>query len=286
MDRQARSGKTIVVSGATGMQGGAVARRLLDEGWRVRALTRDPAKSAAQALAQAGAEVVAADFYDGDSLARALDGAYGVYSVQNFFERGITGEIQQGKNLASAGKAARVQHFVYASVVAAERRTGIPHFDSKAEIEQFIRNLGLPCTTLRPCFFMENFRSYFPPREEGGEMVLRMPLKPDSKLSMIAVADIAHFAALAFDQPEKYLGEAIDLTGDEMDMRQAAALFQRASGKPHRFVEQPSEEMRAFSEDLALMFEWYQHNSQRADIEALRRVHPGLRTLEAWLAGG
>src|ERR1035441_5506439 len=131
--------KTILVTGATGQQGGAVARQLLKQpSFAVRALSRDLAKPAARALAQAGAEVIRGDLNDPASIRRALEGAYGVFSVQNFMETGFDGEINQGKHLADAAKSAGVQHFVYSSVVSADRRTGLPHFESKWQIEQHI----------------------------------------------------------------------------------------------------------------------------------------------------
>ena len=137
--------KIILVTGATGQQGGAVARHLLKQpGFAVRALTRDSAKPAARALAQAGAEVVRGDLDDPASVRRALEGAWGVFSVQNFMETGYEGEIRQGKALADAAKAAGVQHFVYTSVVSADRKTGLPHFESKWQIEQHIVQADCP----------------------------------------------------------------------------------------------------------------------------------------------
>src|SRR5690625_1882813 len=148
---------TIVVSGATGQQGGAVARHLLDHNFHVRALTRNPSQRAARELAGAGAEVTEGDFYDTESLSRALDGAYGAFSVQNSNKAGVKNEIRQGKAFAEAAKKAGVNHFVYSSVGAAEKETGIPHFDSKWEIEEYIRLLELPHTILRPVYFMTNW---------------------------------------------------------------------------------------------------------------------------------
>src|ERR1035438_5526300 len=151
------STRKIFVSGATGQQGGAVARHLLKQpAFAIRALTRDTSKPPAKALAQAGAELIQGDLNDPSSYKRALEGAYGVFAVQNGMEAGFEGEIRQGKALADAAKAAGVQHFVYSSVVSADRNTGIPHFESKWEIEQHFSKIGLPFTILRPAFFMQN----------------------------------------------------------------------------------------------------------------------------------
>ena len=200
------STKKIFVAGATGQQGGAVARHLLKHpGFTVRALTRDTTKAPARALAQAGAELVQGDLDDPSSFERALDGAYGVFSVQNALEAGYDREVQQGKKLADAAKAAGVQHFVYSSVVSADRDTGIPHFESKWEIEQHIRQIELPFTVLRPAFFMQNWHNYM--REPILHGTLPLPLSPQTPLQQISVEDIGAFAALAFEAPVEVAGQ-------------------------------------------------------------------------------
>jgi uncharacterized protein YbjT (DUF2867 family) len=150
----------VLVTGATGQQGGAVARQLLSRGHKVRALTRKPQGEAAKALAGLGAEVVPGDLDEVGSLEKALAGAWGVFSVQNTWEAGVEAEERQGKRLAELARQAGVSHFVYTSVGSAHRRTGIPHFDNKARIEETVRGLGFPSyTILRPVFFMENWTS-------------------------------------------------------------------------------------------------------------------------------
>jgi len=139
-----------LVVGATGKQGGAVARSLLNRGFRVRGLTRNPHKPEAQALAEQGAEVVQGDMDDRSDMDRVLEGTYGVFSVQNFWETGYDREVQQGKMVADAARAAGVAHFVYSSVGSAHRKTGIPHFESKWEVEEHVREIGLPFTIFRP----------------------------------------------------------------------------------------------------------------------------------------
>jgi uncharacterized protein YbjT (DUF2867 family) len=124
-------GRVILVSGATGQQGGAVVRNLLEWGFTVRALTRDADKAAARELADLGTEVVSGDLEDRASIERVLDGVYGVFSVQQFMETGVEGEVRQGVLFADAAKAAGVEHLVYSSVGSAHRDTGIPHFESK-----------------------------------------------------------------------------------------------------------------------------------------------------------
>jgi uncharacterized protein YbjT (DUF2867 family) len=276
------SDKLIVVTGATGQQGGATAKHLLKQGWRVRALTRDVQGAAAQALALAGAEVVAGNMDDRASLDQAFAGAYGVFSVQNFWlpDVGAAGEVRQGKIVADAAKAAAVRHFVYTSVGGAERKTGLSHFDSKWQIEQYVRSLGLPATILRPVFFMENLTSPMMGPRDG---VLANALKPTTSLQMIAVEDIGFFAALAFARPQEFIGKAVELAGDALTMPQVAETMTRVTGQPVQFVEVPLEQVAAFSQETADMLAWFNDHGYEADIAGLRNLNPGLQTFATYL---
>jgi len=276
------SEKTIVVTGATGQQGGATARHLLAQGWHVRALTRDPQGAAAQALAAAGAEVVSGNMYDRASLDQAFAGAYGVFSVQNFWlpDVGAAGEVRQGKIVADAAKAAGVRHLVYTSVGGAERQTGLSHFDSKWQIEEYVRSLSLPATVLRPVFFMENLTSPMMGPRDG---VLANALRPTTSLQMIAVEDIGFFAALAFARPQEFIGKAIELAGDSLTMPQVAETMTRVTGQPVQFVEVPLEQVAAFSQETADMLAWFNDHGYEADIAGLRKLHPGMLTFETLL---
>ena len=274
--------RVIVVSGATGQQGGAVARHLLAAGWPVRAMSRDHTSVAAQALAGAGAEVVQADLNDRASLEAALSGAHGVFSVQTPFVGGVDAEIAQGVALAEAAQAAGVAHFVYSSVGCAHRATGVPHFDSKWRIEERIGELGLTATILRPSFFMENF--LMPDSRAAIESgTLSQGVAPEKPLQMIAVEDIGAFAALAFALADDHAGRAIDISGDELTGPQMASAFAKVMGRPVAYAQAPIEQYRAFSEDFALMIEWFNAEGYEADIPALRKLHPGLKSLEAWI---
>ncbi|GCE13468.1 NmrA/HSCARG family protein [Tengunoibacter tsumagoiensis] len=277
-------GKTILVTGATGNQGGAVTCHLLMDGWKVRALARDPQKPAYQALKKAGVELVRGDLDNIASLDEALTGVYGVFSVQNYIEHGPAGEVIQGKSLADAAKNAHVAHFVYSSVGGADRHSAIPHFESKWEVEQHIRTLGLPMTILRPVFFMDNFTSMYGQSIEQG--VLTMPLKPTTKVQVIAADDIGAFAALALKEPQKFLGKAIELAGDELTMPQVAETFTRVFNHPVRYVEQPLEQVMSSNEEIGVMMEWFNTHGYQADISSLRQLYPPLLTLEAWLRKG
>jgi uncharacterized protein YbjT (DUF2867 family) len=275
------SDKLIVVTGATGQQGGATARHLLTQGWRVRALVRNPNKPAAQELAAKGAELAQGDLDDRASLDRALRGAYGAFSVQTFMgPEGSVGETRQGNRLADAAKAAGVQHFVYTSVGGADRKSGLPHFESKWQIEEHIRALSLPATILRPVFFMDNLRSPWLGPRDG---VLAAGLRPTTSLQMIAADDIGAFAALAFARPQEYIGKALEIAGDSLTGPQVAHALTRTTGQPVRFVEQPLEQVRSFNAEMADMFAWFNDHGYAADIPALRKLHPGLMTFETWL---
>jgi len=275
--------RLIVAAGVTGNQGGAVARKLVEAGaWRVRGITRDPEKPAARAVADLGVELIKADLEDRASLDGALAGAYGAFSVQSSWTAGIEAEVRQGKLMAEASRDAGAKHFVYTSVGGAERSTGVPHFDSKWRIELHVGALGLPATILRPVWFMENFtRPDFRDAILAG--TLAMALRPEIRLQMIAVEDIGAFAALAFARPGQLIGKQIELAGDELSMSDTAAAFSRVMGRPVTFVQMPIERVRESSEDYALMLEWFEREGYRADIAALRAMHPGLMTFEQWL---
>jgi uncharacterized protein YbjT (DUF2867 family) len=278
-----KSGKIILVTGATGQQGGAVARHLLAQGWPVRALTRDPNKPAAWALAQAGAEVVQGDNEDRASLDAAMKNVYGVFSVQNFWgpDVGVEGEVRQGKHIADAAKAANVKHFVYTSVGGAERSSGIPHFESKWQIEQLIGSLGLPATILRPVAFMDNYNWNRSAILNG--TFVSMGLHPETVWQIIAVDDIGAFAALAFAQPEAYMGRAIEIAGDALTEPQAAATLSKVIGRRVQVAPMPANPDQPPDPEMAKMVRWANEAGYQADIPALRKLYPPLKTLETWL---
>ncbi|MGD8700169.1 MAG: NmrA/HSCARG family protein [Gemmatimonadales bacterium] len=259
-------GATILIAGATGQQGGAVARELLGAGHKVMAMTRNPESEKAKALMALGADVVRGDLNDAASLKRAFEGAWGVFAVQNTWEAGVEGEEEQGKRFAEIAREQGVQHFVYTSVGSAERSTGIPHFDNKWRIEERVRNLDFPShTILRPVFFMENWVSpWFKPAIDEG--TLAIGVKPDTRLQMIAVDDIGQYGRLAFEQHEALNGQAIEIAGDELTMPQVAEIISRASGKQVSHLQVPIEQVREFSEDFASMLEWFDRVGYDSDI--------------------
>jgi uncharacterized protein YbjT (DUF2867 family) len=276
------SERTILISGATGKQGGAVIRALMGKGFRLRAMTRKPDSAAALALAAAGAELVGGDLDDAASLEAALAGAWGTLAVQNTWEAGVEKEEEQGKRFATIAREAGVKHFVYQSVGSAHRKTGIPHFDNKARIEDTVRSLNFPShVIIRPVFFMENLPS---PWFLNGDK-LYAALKPTTVLQMIAVSDIGQYGARAFTDAATLNRREIDIAGDAVTIPQAAAVLAKALGRTIEFVQIPIEEVRKNSVDMALMLEWFDRVGYEADIPALTRefgIPP--TTLAAWAA--
>jgi len=276
-------GKIILVTGATGRQGGAVAKNLLEKGWAVRAMTRDPESEKALSLKSGGAEVVKADLNDPDTLKAVLEGVYGVFAVQNFWEAGNEGEVTQGKNLADAAKAANVKHFVYSSVSSADKNTNLNHFDSKFEIEEHIRSIDLPYTIFRPVFFMENF---FMMKEQIDNLNFTNALLQDASLQMIAVNDIGRLVAQAFEAPDKYIGEAIDIAGDSITFPKVAELFSKKVGQEVSYTTISLDDFQsAMGEEYAKMIDWFNKVGYDVNIDALESSNNiNLVKLDEWIS--
>lgn len=276
------SERTILITGATGKQGGAVIRALAGKGFHLRAMTRKTDSAAALALAAAGVELVRGDLDDAASLEAALIGAWGTLAVQNTWDAGVEKEEEQGKRFATIAREVGVKHFVYQSVGSAHRKTGIPHFDNKARIEDTVRSLNFPShVIIRPVFFMENLPS---PWFLNGDK-LYAALKPTTVLQMIAVSDIGQYGARAFTDAATLNRREIDIAGDAVTIPQAAAVLAKALGRTIEFVQIPIEEVRKNSVDMALMLEWFDRVGYEADIPALTRefgIPP--TTLAAWAA--
>jgi uncharacterized protein YbjT (DUF2867 family) len=279
------SDKTILVAGISGKQGGAVARRLQADGWRVRGLTRMPDAEALGPLRELGVEIAGGDLTDQGSLSGPMSGVYGVFAVATPFEKGPENEIAQGNTLADVAASAGVRHFVYSSVASANHKTGIPHFESKAHIEEHLKELNLPHTVVRPVYFMENLVNYGVQSGDEG-LTLPLPLASTTPIQMIAVDDIAAIVGLVFAQPDHYIGKAVDVAGDELTFPDAATALSAAAGEQVNYVQIPWEAVREQGEDLYLMFHWLQHKGYRVKIGDVRKIHPELLDLGAWLQRG
>ncbi len=265
--------KTILVAGATGQQGGAVARSLVQRGHRVKGLTRSRAKF--KDLRAIGSEGIEGDLTDRAGLASALRGVDGFFVVTTPFGQDFSvdppKEIRQGTTAVDAAKAAGVRHVVLTSVASADEDTGIPHFESKAQVEQYLRRSGLRYTITRPVFFMDNYAG---PRMVSaiGAGTLALPMAPDSRQQMVAVKDIGEIVARAFERAEMASGRTVELAGDELTMADVVDRLSKKLGHPIRYVELPEEEVRQrMGEDAVRMYRWFKAKGYHVDIDALER---------------
>jgi len=271
---------TVVVTGSTGKQGGAVARDLLKRGHKVRAVTRDPNSGQAKSLANAGAKLVAASLEDTAAIAKALEGATSFFSMTTPFE-GTDAETRQGVAAADAAKAAGV-HLVFTSVGSANRQTGIPHFDSKYEVEKHIARIGVRATILAPVTFMENL--YFA-KEQLAKGIYAAALPATRALAQIAVADIGAVAVRVLEDAGRFAGKRFDLVGDELTGNDAAAILSRVAGRPFTYYQIPLDVVRQrMGEDAARMYEWFDRVGFAVDRTALRREFPDVafHDFETW----
>ncbi|TIW32939.1 MAG: NmrA/HSCARG family protein [Mesorhizobium sp.] len=262
--------RDILVTGATGQQGGAVALALLAKGHSVKALTRSPDGKAARQLAAAGAEIVAGDLFDAASIIEAARGVDTMFLMGTMTEAGMEEETRQGILAADAAKSAGVGHLVYSSVADANKKTGIPHFESKNLVEQHIERLGIPYTISAPVAFMENFAA---PWSLGalaqGTHAFAVPAK--RPLQLVALADIGAFVAALAERRERVFGKRFDFAGDELSGEEQAKVLSQAIGRPICYQEIPIVMARQQSEDAALMFEWFDRVGYDVDIAALHK---------------
>jgi len=271
---------TVVVTGSTGKQGGAVARGLLKQGHKVRAVTRDPNSKQAKSLAQAGASLVAASFEDTESIKKALDGATSLFAMTTPFG-GTDAEIRQGVAAADAAKAAGV-HLVFTSVGSANRQTGVPHFDSKYEVEKHIAKIGARATILAPVAFMENL--YFI-KEQLATGVYASALLPTRSLAQVAVADIGAVAVRVLEDADRFTGKRFDLAGDELTGNDAMAILSSVTGRSFSYFQVPLDVVRQrMGEDAVKMYEWFDRVGFTVDRAALRREFPevAFHEFESW----
>ena len=276
-----KNNKVILVTGATGRQGGAVLRHLNDRGFTCRALTRDPEGKQARAFIGRGTELVRGDMEDPGSLSRALEGVYGVYAVQTPYESGVEAEVRQGFHLIDAAQRSGITHFVYSSVASADQKTRIPHFDSKFRIEEHLRGTGMHYTIVRPAFFMENWLGMRQMIEDGA---IALPLDPTTRLQMVAVDDIGGVVATAFERSGKWQGRAFEVAGDELSMAELAEAFGRANGREVQYRQVPWEEFEARSgSETTTMFRWFHEVGYHVDIPAVRQEYPKLNSFVRWL---
>jgi uncharacterized protein YbjT (DUF2867 family) len=274
----------VLVTGATGQQGGAVAGALLNRGHQVRALTRSPDSAAARALNKRGAEIVAGDLNDRDSLTEAARGVDTVFAVCTPYEAGTATETEQGINIVDVAAELEIEHLVYSSVGSADRNTGIPHFDSKFRVEKHLRDSGVPFTIVGPVFFMENWTSpWFKPALKQGTVALALPA--GRSLAHVALRDIGNFIALIIERRDQFFGKRFDIASDDLTGGQVAEILSRKIGRRLEFQQIPLDAMRQQSEDWARMFEWFDEVGYSFDLDWLKQEFPevGWTNFKAWV---
>ncbi len=260
----------VVVVGATGRQGGAVAKSLLERGHEVRAVTRNPDSVKAKELASAGATIVQTSLEDTAALTKALAGATSLFAVTTPFG-GTEAETRQGVSAADAAKAAGV-HLLFNSVGSANRQTGIPHFESKYAVEEHIARIGVRATILAPVYFMENL--YFA-REQLAKGMYAVPMPSKRKLAQVAVADIGAVAVRVLENERRFAGKRFDLASDELTGDEAVAILSEVTGRPFTYYQVPLDAIRQrMGDDGARMYEWFDRVGYTADRAALHREFP------------
>jgi uncharacterized protein YbjT (DUF2867 family) len=274
----------VLVTGATGNQGGAVARVLLEHGHPVRVLTRDPNKESAKLLEALGAEVVAGDFDDAAGLRRAAAATSAVFAMGTPFEAGPAAEIRQGIALIDAAHQAGTGHIVYTSVASALDDTGIPHFESKATVERHLAATDVPSTVVAPVAFLENlFAPWVAPGLAEGRYSFALPA--DVPLQQVAIADLTAFAALVLEQPERFAGQRIELASVQPTGQQLASALSRWLGREVVYAELPVDP--AADADFQAMMDFFRNRGgYTVDIPALRAAYPevGWHDLDTWAA--
>jgi uncharacterized protein YbjT (DUF2867 family) len=271
----------VVVTGATGNQGGAVVKGLLERGHEVRAVTRDTDSAKARELANAGVLLVRASLEDTAELTKALEEATSLFAMTTPFGGGTQAETRQGISAADAAKAAGV-HLVFTSVGSANRQTGVPHFDSKYEVEKHIADIGVRATVLAPVYFMENLHYG---KEQLAKGIYAAPLPPTRRLAQVAVADIGAVAVRLLEDPARFAGKRFDLAGDELTGNDVIAVLSRVTRRPFTYFQVPLDVFRQrMGEDQAKMAEWFDRVGFKADRAALRREFPDVafHDFESW----
>jgi uncharacterized protein YbjT (DUF2867 family) len=276
--------RIIAVVGATGLQGGAVTRRLLQDHWQVRALSRKPEGKKARALAQLGAEVVKADLSDRVSLERAFDGVHGVFSVQNHHISGFEGEVRQGKQVAEAAKRVGVAHVVYSGAGIGVGGTGVGSWETKVEVAAHLRALELPVTILRPMAFMELMteRKFFPPASVWHLMPKLMG--PDRPVGWLTVEDLAVIVAKAFGDPARFAGADLPLVSDVQCIDDCRTIWRDVTGGPPRRFPMPVWLFERFAgTDETTMWRWLRVNEIDLDTAPTLAIYPEALTVREWL---
>jgi len=279
-----RAAAPVLVVGATGTQGGAVARRLIVDRRAVRAGVRRADTATARALARAGAALAPVDFDDPESIERAARGVSGMFAMATpFVEGGADAEVRHARNLIDAAVAAGVPHLVYSSVASADRRTGVPHFESKAAVERYLASSSLAWTVVAPVEFLENVHA---PWALGALRDGRMEdsVPADVARDVVAADDLARVVAHVLGDPAGWVSRRVEVASDRVTGRRLAELVAAATGRPTEYVASPLD--AGADDDLSRMKRWIATVGYDVDVPALRAALPGIEwtTAERWVA--
>lgn len=277
-------GKVILVTGATGRQGGSVARHLLAQGWRVRGLTRSPDSASARELAALGVEVVRGNMSVPDDLRSACAGVHGVFSVQNPMISGSDGEVAQGLNVMDAAAEAGVAHVVYGSAGPGTPGTGVESWDRKLEVVEHARGRDLPLTVLRPMAFMELMtdKDLYPPIAVWH--LMPKLIGDDQPLVWLSADDVGAIAARAFADPASYVGADLALAGDRRTLSECRSAWRDVNGRNPRRVRMPVWLFERFvGPDLIRMWRWLATHEVHVDPAETRAHEPGVATVDEFL---
>lgn len=276
--------KIAFVTGATGRQGGAVVRHLLNSDWSVRALTRDPKKRKAIKLKKLGADVIKGDLDKAKHLRLFFEDADAVFSVQNPWITGLEKEVIHGKKIAEMAANMGVGHLVYSSAGSGKPGTGVPHFESKLQIERYIKELGISYTILRPAGFMELMtdKEFVPPLVAWN--VTGKMLGNNFPLTWIACDDIGAITAKILENPGKYAGKEFSIAGDKKSMAECKEIYRTVYDKIPFRIPAPVWLFKWMQKDLYQMYQWMKNDLIPDDlIEDTRAIHPGIMNIEAWM---
>jgi uncharacterized protein YbjT (DUF2867 family) len=259
---------TVLVTGGTGKQGGSVVKSLLERGHQIHVVTRSTDSAKAKELANAGVTLVHASLEDTAALTKALEEATSLFAMTTPYEGGTQAETRQGISAADAAKAAGV-HLVFTSVGSANRPTGVPHFDSKCEMEKHIVKIGVRATVVAPVYFMENLHYG---KEQLAKGIYAAPLPPTRQLAQVAVADIGAVAVRLLEDPRRFAGKRFDLASDELTGDDVVAILSRVTGRHFTYFQVPIDLIRQrMGEDGVKMYEWFDSVGYTVDRAALRR---------------
>jgi uncharacterized protein YbjT (DUF2867 family) len=264
--------RPVLVLGATGGQGGAVAAALLRAGRPVRALVRDSSSAAARRLAAAGAEVAVAEFTDREALTAAMAEAAAAFALTTPFESGVAAEVRQGESIIASAAEATLPHLVFSSVAGATAGTGVPHFESKAMVEHVLAESGLPHTVVAPTYFYDNALGG---RQDLVRGVLEIPLPESHRLQQLDRTDLGSFVELVLADPASFTARRIELASDAPTPAQMSRALAAALDRPVEFREVPVAGLG--SPDMTAMWEFLRGDGYQADIASLRRDYPAVR---------